>query len=246
MKLNFRNILLILLTVLVTFGALFYIWASNSSKPMPEALKAMVSDDIIRVSTERWYVFEPISTAPTTGFIFYPGGKVDAAAYAPMMKKIAEAGYLAVIVPMPLNLAVFDGMAAEDVIVNYPAIQHWAIGGHSLGGVVASSFAASNEAIDGLVLWASYPASGEGIVDSDLFVASISGSADGLSTPEKIENSRSMLPTNTYWTEIPGGNHAQFGFYGEQSGDNPAQITREQQLSQIVEATVAILKNISR
>ena len=246
MKINVRKILLILLSVLVTFGALFYFWASNSSKPMPEALEAMVSDDNIRVTTDRWYVFEPTSTAPTTGFIFYPGGKVDPAAYAPMMKKIAEEGYLAVIVPMPLNLAVFNGMAAEDVIDNYPAIQHWAIGGHSLGGVMASSFAASNETIDGLVLWASYPASGDGIINSDLVIASISGNVDGLSTPEKITNSKSMLPANTYWTEIQGGNHAQFGFYGEQSGDNAALISREQQLSQIVEATVVILKNISR
>jgi hypothetical protein len=53
-----------------------------------------------------------------------------------------------------------------------------------------------------------------------------------------------MLPPTAMYVEIAGGNHAQFGYYGDQSGDNPATITREVQQIQTLNATVELLQEL--
>jgi len=187
-------------------------------------------------------VFSPASSQSTTGLILYPGGRVDYRAYAPAAHQIASQGFLVVIVPMPLNLAVFNPGAAADVISAYPQIEHWAIGGHSLGGSMAANFAYSHPgSVEGLVLWASYPAESDDLSRSGIRVLSISGTLDGLSTPEQIANSAAFLPADTIWVTIEGGDHAQFGWYGAQPGDNFATISRVEQQAQIVQATVSFL-----
>jgi dienelactone hydrolase len=236
----------ILLGVLGLMAALvlaFVIWGSTPAKPMPEALAVLQSDSVVTVETGKWLVFNPHASNPTTGFIFYPGGRVDYRAYAPAAYQIAAQGCLVVIVHVPLNLAVFNPGAAAAVIAAYPQIQHWAIGGHSLGGSMAANFVHTHPGVAaGLVLWASYPAVSNDLSRSGVHVLSISGTLDGLSTPEKIAASVPLLPADTTWVAIKGGDHAQFGWYGAQSGDNLATISREEQQAQIVKATVTFLQ----
>jgi hypothetical protein len=76
-------------------------------------------------------------------------------------------------------------------------------------------------------------------------VLSISGTLDGLSTPVKITASHALLPANTAWVSIPGADHAQFGWYGPQSGDNPATITRQEQQHQIIQVTINFLESLN-
>jgi predicted alpha/beta-hydrolase family hydrolase len=209
---------------------------------MPETLASLQSDSTVTVETGKWLVFTPLGSLPATGLIIYPGGRVDYRAYAPAAYQIAAQGYLVVIVPLPLNLAVFDPSAAADVIAAYPQIQTWVVGGHSLGGSMAANFAHSHPGtIKGLVLWASYPSGSDNLSSSGIKVLSVSGTLDGLSTPAKIDASRALLPVGTTFVLIQGGDHAQFGWYGPQTGDNPATISREVQQSQIVQATLDFL-----
>lgn len=242
---KFRRTLPWILGLLVVVSAAFVIWGSTPARPMPEALAALQSDTQVTVSDSRWIVFSPVNTEPDTGFIFYPGGRVDARAYAPAARQIAAQGYLVVIVPMPLNLAVLNPGAADDVIAAYPQMQRWAVGGHSLGGAMAANFAKNNpETVQGLVLWAAYPASSDDLSASSLSALSIYGTLDGLTTGDKINASRALLPEDTNYVPIEGGNHAQFGWYGEQSGDNAAAIPRQVQQEQIVQAAVALLNSL--
>lgn len=243
-----RRLLLFLglpLLLLLAVVAGFVLWANGAAQPMPEALAALQSDAQVTVTVGDWLVFAPADAQPTTGLVLYPGGRVDYRAYAPAAHQIAAQGYLVVIVRMPLNLAVFNPQAAGEVIAAYPAIQHWAVGGHSLGGAMAANFARRNlERIQGLVLWAAYPASGDDLSTSGLAVVSIYGSEDGLATGDKIDASRSLLPPDTRWMLIPGGNHAQFGWYGEQAGDNPARISRPAQQELVIAGTLALLADL--
>jgi len=242
---TFKRVVLIIVLILAVATAGFLVWAYTPQAAMLEALTALQSDSQVQVTEEGWIVFEPASTQPDTGLILYPGGRVDPRAYAPIARAIAQQGYLVVIVPMPLNLAVFGAGAAEEVIAAYPQIQQWAIGGHSLGGAMAANFAKSHgDEVDGLALWAAYPASSDDLSSSGLQVVSMYGTRDGLATGEKINASRPLLPVDTTWTPIAGGNHAQFGWYGEQGGDNPAEISRTDQQTQIVAATIALLESL--
>jgi len=235
--------LLLLIPVLGLSG--FVLWANTTPAPMPEAQAALQSDAQVEVETQPWLVFRPADKAPTTGLIFYPGGRVDPSSYAPAARAIAAEGYLVVIPSMPLNLAVMAPGTASEVMTAFPEIDQWAVGGHSLGGSMAANFAKKHpEAVDGLVLWASYPASSDNLSSSAVKVTSIFGTRDGLATGEKIEASRPLLPADTTWVAIEGGDHAQFGWYGPQSGDNPATISREEQQQQTIKATLQLLDKI--
>lgn len=236
----------VFLLLLLLVGG-FVIWASQAAPPMSEALSALQSDNRVTVEAGEWLVFEPVGDEPNTGLIIYPGARVDARAYAPAAHAIAANGYLVVIVPMPLNLAVFGADRADDIIDAYPRVQRWAMAGHSLGGVMAAHFAHDNPVrVQGLVLWASYPQESDSLAQSAIPVTSIYGTLDGLSTEENIEASRKLLPSDTRWVVIEGGNHAQFGWYGPQDGDLPAKINHSEQQKQIVSATEELLAVIAK
>jgi pimeloyl-ACP methyl ester carboxylesterase len=239
------RILLAVFSLLVVVTSGFVIWGSTPAKPMPEALTALQSDAQVQVTSGAWLTFHPANGQSQTGLILYPGGQVDYRAYAPEGRDIAAEGYLVVIVHMPLNLAVFNPGAAAAVIAAHPEIRYWAVGGHSLGGSMAANFVYNHPGtVQGLVLWASYPAASNSLRQAGVRVLSISATRDGLSTPEKIAASRSLLPADTTWVSVSGGDHAQFGWYGPQPGDNPAVITREDQQQQIVQATSSFLKTL--
>ncbi len=144
---------------------------------------------------------------------------------------------------MPLNIAFLRANAADEIIEGHPDIETWVVGGHSLGGVAAASYAAGGK-ISGLVLWASYPAN-DSLRSSQIRVLSIYASEDGLTTPEDIAASRALLPEKASFVEIPGGNHAQFGSYGPQSGDGVASISPAAQWAEITEATISFLEQAS-
>ncbi len=215
--------------------------------PMPEALAALQPDDRVQVTAEDWFVFSPAESRAATGFIYYPGGRVDARAYAPYARDIAAEGYLTVVVPMPLALAVLAPNRAAEVMAAFPEIESWVVGGHSLGGAMAAQFAAGQvDKLAGLALIASYPAESNDLSGrDDLAAVSIYGSADGLAEPETVEASRVRLPQTAQFIRIEGGNHAQFGWYGPQAGDNPASISHEAQQNQTVEAVLKLLADVA-
>lgn len=234
-----------LVVALVAVG-IFVLWGSTPAAPMPEALAALESDSRVQVDTEPWLAFRPAGQELRTGLVLYPGGRVDPRAYAPAARGLAEEGYLVVIAPMPLNLAFLAPGRASDVIAAFPEIQHWAVGGHSLGGAMAARFAYGDpDVVQGLALWAAYPASSDDLSGYDLAATSIFGTQDGLATPDEIAASRPLLPPDTVWVAIEGGNHAQFGWYGPQDGDNEATISREEQQAAIITTTAELLSVIS-
>ena len=178
--------------------------------------------------------------------MFSPGARVDSRAYAALLRPVAEAGYLVVILKEPFGLAIAQIGQAAGPIADHPEITTWAVGGHSLGGVAAASFAADNpDTVSGLLLWASYP-NGDLSTDTDLQVESISGSNDGLTTPADIEKSKANLPPDTTFTVIDGGVHAYFADYGEQPGDGQPTIDRDEASAQIIEASTAFLDRLAR
>jgi hypothetical protein len=241
MRRRYKIIIGVLLVVTIVLVG-FVVWAETPLGPMPEAYEALHSDSAVTVSTGKWLVFNPVSSSNNSGFIIYPGGRVDPRSYAPLAHSIAAEGYFTIIAPMPLNLAVFGVNIASDIINSYPQISSWAIGGHSLGGTMAAQFAYENPSkIKGLVLWAAYPASGNDLSKHNILVITIHGSNDGLVSSSQIQDSLKLLPPTTIRVEIAGGNHAQFGWYGDQPGDNKAEMTRELQQSQIVNATLQLL-----
>ena len=164
------------------------------------------------------------------GFIFYPGGKVEAEAYVPLMREIAKEGVVCVIAKMPFKLAIFDINSADDIRAQFPTVKEWAIGGHSLGGSSASMHIEKSDFdYKALVLLGSYSTSD--LTGEDIEVISIYGSEDKVLNSEKYEECVANLPESYLEVVIYGGTHAQFGAYGAQKGDGTPTISREEQIS---------------
>lgn len=178
-----------------------------------------------------------IPEGATTGFIFYPGGKVEYTAYAPLLMECASQGIACVVVEMPFNLAIFGINRGADVPALLPEIEAWYIGGHSLGGSMAASCASTHEELfKGVILLGSYST-----VDiSNFRVLSIYGSNDKITEPQDREKYKGNLPDayseNLVTVEISGGNHAYFGMYGVQDGDGEATIDNLAQIKKTVSA----------
>ena len=211
--------------------AVFFIYFAVYYHADDTALSALESSENVKVSvSDDTYFFD--GPSKENAFIFYPGAKVEAAAYAPLMRDIAEKDADVFLVNMPLNFAFFGSGRAEDII-NSNDYENWFIGGHSLGGVAASGYASSHtDVIDGVVLCASYPSDDI----SSLKVLSLYGTNDSVLNSEKYEESRKYMPEDMTEVILEGGNHAQFGNYGEQDGDSPANITAGEQQAAVAEA----------
>lgn len=214
--------------VLILAGA-FLIYVSDYSRADSVALAVMQNDPGLTVK-DNYMILSP--TAPSdTALIFYPGGKVEYTAYLPILEKIRQTcGITCILVKMPFNLAVFDENAADGMISQFPDIKNWYIGGHSLGGAMASSYASRHQdQVKGLILlgayiYGNYPAENALTVYGTLNTA----------VAEKVKYTTNVVV-------IEGGNHAQFGNYGKQKGDPDATISSEEQQNIAVAAIKAFL-----
>lgn len=219
----------------------FYAWTRVARyAAFPEAVAVAEAAERLR----GWTVFAP-DGEPATGFVFYPGGLVDPLAYAPLLQRLADGGVLAVLVPMPLDLAVFGIGRAADVIAAFPEVDTWAIGGHSLGGAMAAEFVkGGSTGVDGIVFLASYPAASTDLSALPIRAVSTYGSENGQTPPEGFEDAMVRLPPGSDLVEIEGGNHAGFGHYGPQAGDGVATIDREEQQRQAAETVLGFLRGL--
>ncbi|MBQ6292443.1 MAG: alpha/beta hydrolase [Lachnospiraceae bacterium] len=235
-----RKGLLIALAVLLLAAAAILFYTADYSRADASALRVLeegVPGVNIEQASDR-IVFTP--ETPKAGLIFYPGGKVEYKAYAPLMAELSKEGILCILLKMPLNLAVLDINAAAGIPAEYPEIGYWMLAGHSLGGAMAASYAAKHsDELDALVLLAAY--STVDLTSGGLEVLSVYGSEDGVLNREKYEKYRPNLPSDVRETVIDGGCHAYFGAYGAQKGDGTSRITREEQTAQTVLAILALL-----
>lgn len=196
------------------------IWYASDSYPADDVEKYLSGSETTAVCETDFGLFFD-GPGSDSALIFYPGGKVDYTAYSPLLLKIAESGTDCFLCEMPYDLAVFGVNTADRVMEEY-RYDRWYVGGHSLGGAMVSEFAQGRDDISGLVLMGAYPVS-----QPDCPALLIYGSNDGVINRSKLETALSYERTTA--VEIPGGNHAWFGSYGSQNGDNAAEISHEEQ-----------------
>ncbi len=216
--------LITLISLVFFLTSIFFLYVEDYYRADDVAIAAMQNEVNINIK-DKLIILSP-TTPSDTALIFYPGAKVEYFAYLPILKKIKEeSGITCILLEMPFNMAIFDSNAAQGVIEQFPDIQNWYIGGHSMGGAMASNYASKNpDKVKGLILLGAY-IYGDYPVENTLTVY---GSFNS-SVREKINYTENILV-------IEGGNHAQFGNYGKQKGDHDASISREEQQDIAVEA----------
>lgn len=239
MKKKIALSIIVVLILSLVGGTVYYINDYYRAEDVAVSLISTPNTSVTVTEENGVFTFAPQNA--TKGVIFYPGGKVEAESYAPLMHSLAEKGVFTVLVTMPGNLAVLDMNAADGICEQYPEIENWYMAGHSLGGSMAASYIAKKpEDFDGIILLASY--STADLSNSGLEVLSIYGSNDGVLNMEKYSEYKPNLPEDFKEVIIDGGCHAYFGAYGEQDGDGKAQITREEQIEYTVEKITGFMK----
>ncbi len=227
----FRNLLIIIISIVVIvflFYAGFYYHADKT------AITALRSDEAVDVSkTDYGWFFD--GPSEKNAFIFYPGAKVEETAYAPLLHSLAEKKLDVCLVKMPLRFAFF-GINRADSVMKKTEYDHWYVGGHSLGGAMAAEYAAKHSnKVDGVIFLASYT---KRKLNDRMIEIVIYGTEDKICSINNIEKGRRIAPKQYYEYRIKGGNHAQFGNYGIQSGDGTAFITGTEQQSRAVRAII--------
>ena len=214
----------------------FFLWSSDYYHAGEAALAAMKSDSSVSVErTKTGWLFD--GPSEEEALIFYPGAKVEETAYAPLLHMLAEKRMDVYLIRMPLRLAFF-GINAADIVCREGGYSHYYIGGHSLGGAMAAVYAAGHEKeIDCAILLAAYQTK-KAAIDTIL----IYGSEDGVLDMTRINNTENLIIGRCVECCIIGGNHAQFGDYGEQAGDGKPGISSQEQQNQTIKEIVRFLE----
>ena len=216
-------------------------WATVRAQQATERAVVVLQDNGVQ-REDGQLVFRP-SSPTNRGLVYYPGGLVEPEAYAVTAQGIADAGYLVVIPKMPLNLAFMGINRADGIRADYPDTESWVIGGHSLGGAMAAEYAKNNvDSLDGLIMFASYPANNEEFVDFPIPILTIIGSEDP-GAPQQEAFYEAICDSARRFV-IPGGNHRQYADYSFQKDDGIATISAAEQQDQIIAATVQFLDTL--
>lgn len=237
-----KKVLISFIVVLLIITGAFAFYLSDYRKADDTAIQAMQTTTEVNVTnlTKDIIVFSPMKST-SIGLIYYPGAKVDGNAYAPMANELAKQGIKTILVDMPLNLAVLDEDAATDIMSQFPEIKSWYIGGHSMGGLVASNYAFENkDKLAGLIVVASKIK--QDFTNTVLPVLQIVATNDNICPSEKIVGNTSANKLIV----IDGGCHGYFGNYGEQPHDGAPTITREEQQEQTVNSIVKFINKYSQ
>lgn len=238
MKLNKRSILFAAVILLITTLIQCGVYVTDYYRADRDAIVVFQQHQTVtkQVLSDNTIAYVPHDAKQ--GIIFYPGGKVDTAAYEPLASSLSEQNIAVFLVEMPFHLAVLDADAADGIQNQYPEISSWYMAGHSLGGTMAAYYLKEHyESFEGLILLASY--STYDLSQTQLNVLSIAGSEDQVLSWDQYEKNKINLPDTMTEIILEGGNHAQFGMYGPQSGDGQASITNENQ----IELTVQFILN---
>lgn len=195
------------------------------------------------IETEYGWVVEPENFTQEYAVVFYQGAGVDSQAYLPLAGKIVQQGYTVHLIDAPFDIALFATKQTEKFFQTQQP-QNIIVMGHSLGGVFASRVALEKH-VSGLVLLSSYPDSKTDLAEQSIEVVSIKPTQDYVLNQQAWQSALVRLPEHTTVVEILGGNHAQFGQYGEQRGDGVSKITAEQQQEEVVLALEEMIPRMS-
>lgn len=234
-----RYFRIITLIAILIFAVTVYLFQHYEPTAEATVLIERQSDTIVeeKIGLKKALVITPTEVDESTGWIIYPGGKVDYRAYAILGYQLAqESGQRVIIVSFPFHLAVFDINAGKAWTDKYDDTEQWYVIGHSLGGVMGAQMAKNNEKVKGIGFLASYPSAD--FSGSDVRMISIRGSSDKILNLAAFADAQSKFSPYTEFYVIQGGNHSQFGSYGFQKDDGMATVTKENQIKTVVDFLV--------
>lgn len=184
-------------------------------------------------------VYFPAEDAKPVGsslpaLVLVPGGRVPRESYRWLGEALALRGVVTAVPEAPYDLAILDAArvpATAELLRSGRGLlsglvgPKLAVGGHSLGGVVAAA-AAVDGGFDALVLLAAYPASGDPVESLQIPSLSIAASRDCSAELDDVRAGWQRLPAPTILATVLGSTHYQFTASDEQDREDcPPEVT---------------------
>jgi hypothetical protein len=213
--------------VMAGFVVAGLVWTASGPSLGRAAALAMNVHETIDIQSEPWLSFEP--EAATVGLILYPAARVQAEAYAPLARQLAERGLLVVIVDPPFRAPLLANNTPDGIVSDFPEIEVWAVGGHGFGAMMAASYLDRRPEVQALVLMGAVTPTFVDLSNRDVVAVSVVGSLDGFVSVVEIEESKGRMPSDFVIAHIDGANHAQFGDFGELVRDGTADLAAAEQ-----------------
>jgi dienelactone hydrolase len=223
----------ILKTIWITAGVLFTLWMFYSYESHGVDKSLFQSNNIVKVeNTDNYFLFTPKKEFKNV-VVFYSGAMVETEAYVPLCRKIADNGIQVYLIKMPWRLASKGYNKPKELNLFNDSTKNYILTGHSQGGKMAAQFVYENpKLIDKLILIGTTHPRDISLAQSEIPILKIYGSNDGVADEKAVFENKSKLPKSAKFIRIEGANHAQFGYYGFQLGDDKADISREKQQKQ--------------
>ncbi len=238
----------------------FLLWACISTSWLANSVRTQgVDADLLRsgggvsvVDGSEVLELLPDSPRGRAGLVFLCGAGISARAYAPLLRPIAEAGYAVFVVKLPYRFAPFEphkeeAMArARRVMATHPEVSAWVLSGHSLGAALAARLVRDDpRTAAALVLVGTTHPKQDDLSLLSIPVTKIYATNDGVAPVDRVLANRRLLPQQTAWVAIEGGNHSQFGHYGHQLFDGKATLSREAQQALTRSALLQVLGGVA-
>jgi predicted alpha/beta-hydrolase family hydrolase len=228
------------------------LWLANSFRTQGVDDRTLQSSQTVTVKdgTET-LEFLPASDSSKAALVFLCGSGVTALAYAPLPRPLANQGHAVFVVKLPYRFAPLEShkQAAVErvkrVIAQHPERSKWVLAGHSLGGALACRVVqADSHLVSAIVLIGTTHPKQADLSGLTLPVTKVYASNDGVAPRDKVLANKALLPAQTKWIEIAGGNHSQFGHYGHQLLDGRATIRRAAQQERTRSALLVALQTV--
>lgn len=237
----------------LTAATIFMVWLVWNAQAHGVAAELLQSTPTLAVTKDdEMTVFMPAGATPDdTALVFLPGGGVDPEAYVPLLRRVAETGLPVALVRLPWRMAFSEEAKAETwarvqrARTRVGAARRLILSGHSRGAALTGGFAFGHaQELSGLIMIGTTHPRDHNLSTLTIPVLKIAATRDCVADLDATKANAHNLPSTTTWVVINGGNHAQFGYYGSQLGDCSADISRQVQQDQTLEAILTWLANV--
>ena len=225
-------------------------WLANSVRTRGVADGVLRSGNDVTVSDgPTALAFMPARANRKAALVFICGSGIHPHAYAPLLRPIADAGHAVFVVRLPYRFAPLGSHKdeavnrARTIIAAHPEVGHWVVAGHSLGGALAARLARSERGLHAafVLIGTTHPKEDD-LSHLAVPFTKVYATNDNIAPSDRVMAGKRLLPPDTEWVEIKGGNHSQFGHYGHQLFDGTATISRESQQAATREVLLDVLR----
>ena len=234
-------------TIWFSMVTIFFIWQWSTYQAKGIEDLIFQTNEVIAIKEDGAKISILNKQASKVEIIFYPGGLVDPKSYIPLGRSLSSLGYSVHIIKMPWRMSTIGYTKIKELFHLNAEDKIYVLGGHSQGAKMAAQFVYENKGlVAGLFLLGTSHPRDINLSSYDIPTLKIYAEFDGLASVAEVYENKNKLPNGSEMKLIVGGNHSQFGYFGNMLMDGKSTINRAQQHEITIKHLDAFLKRINK